>query len=57
MEIQKIQRKEKKSVMLSFRITPSESKYIRENNISPSLLFREALKELILTNKEKEVKK
>jgi len=57
MEIQKIQRKEKKSVMLSFRITPSESKYMRENNISPSLLFREALKELILTNKEKEVKK
>ncbi|MBU0467190.1 MAG: hypothetical protein KKD94_05545 [Nanoarchaeota archaeon] len=46
MKINEIQRKERKSVVLTFRITLEQSKWMKEKNISPSLLFNKALQEI-----------
>lgn len=48
MDKEKIKRsyKEKKSVVLSLRITPSISKWLKENDYSPTGIFYESLKEL-----------
>jgi len=50
MEIQKVKRKPEedvKSVQIGIRTTPVISKWMTENNISPSLVFSEAIKELM----------
>ena len=52
MEIQNIQRKERKNVPLSIRTYKSYSKFMGKNNISPTALFNEALKELIDKKKD-----
>jgi len=45
MEIKNIQRKGKTTVV-SVRTSVENSKWLAENNISPTLLFNEAIKEL-----------
>ena len=45
MEKQNIQRKAKNCV-ISVRTTSDNSKWLAKNNISPTLLFNEAIKEL-----------
>ena len=50
MEIKKIQRDdrpEKAKVSISFRITKTHSDFMRKHNISPTMLFREALNDLM----------
>lgn len=48
MDIKKVQRDrpEKKSIPINLRITPTISKWLRDNKVSPQLLFDEAVKEL-----------
>ena len=48
MEIQNIKKRkiDRKTVILTVRITESESKWLKENEFSPSGLFREALLDL-----------
>ena len=38
--------KEKKSLVLSIRITPTISRWLRDNNYSPTGIFNEAVREL-----------
>jgi len=45
MEIENIQRKAKTTV-ISVRTTLDNSKWLAKNNLSPTLLFNEAIKEL-----------
>jgi|10_taG_2_1085330.scaffolds.fasta_scaffold459854_1 DNA-binding protein H-NS len=47
MEIQNIQRKERKSVAMSIRTYKKYSKFMKENNISPTALFNESVKSLM----------
>ena len=50
MEIQDVQRKKKaeiRSRTITVRTFPSYSKWMKENNVSPSKLFNEALKGLM----------
>ena len=49
MDISKIKRKNgnnKKSVLLTIRVTPKLSKWLKEKEYSPTGIFYEALKEL-----------
>jgi len=46
MELKKIQRKERKDVGVTLRITKNTSEWLKEMNISPQRLFDEAVKEL-----------
>jgi hypothetical protein len=41
---------EKATVMLSIRITPEISKWLKEKNYSPTGIFKEALRELKCPN-------
>ena len=45
MKIENIQRRIPKPLVIHIRITKDESKFMTDKNISPSLLFREALNE------------
>lgn len=50
MEIQKVKRKpreEVKTIQMSIRTTPTISSWMKDNNISPSRVFAEAIKELM----------
>jgi len=47
MDIKKIQKGRVKTLPITIRITPEESAYMKKNRIAPSLLFREALKDLM----------
>lgn len=47
MEIKNIQRNERKSIRINIMIYPSISKWMKENNISPTALFDEASKEMM----------
>ena len=47
MEIQNIQRKERRSVSLSIRTTKRVSEWMTEKNVSPTKLFNESVKELM----------
>lgn len=47
MELQDVQNKEKKEIAMTIRITHSKRKWLRDNDISPSMLFNVALNELI----------
>ncbi len=53
MEIQNIQRKETRSVPISIRTYKRFSEWMKENNISPSALFNEAIKDLMRKGKKK----
>ena len=46
MEIKNIQRKNRRNVTISIRTTEEYSKFLKEQNISPTALFNEAVKEL-----------
>jgi len=51
MEIKELQRPERKEVMISVRTFPSYSEWLKENKISPTLLFNKAIEELRKKNK------
>ena len=52
MEIKKVKRMERKDVPISVRTTKKFSEFMRQNDISPSKVFNEAVNELYLkTNK------
>lgn len=51
MEIKNIQRRERKGKPITIRTYPSYCKWMSENNVSPTLLFNEALKELMKKGK------
>lgn len=54
MEIKNIQKNpERKSVVMTIRTTKNGSKFMKDNDISPTLLFNEALKELMKKTKTK----
>jgi hypothetical protein len=47
MDIEKIKkRRSEKSIVISIRVTPDISKWLRENDYSPTGIFYEALKDL-----------
>lgn len=45
--IKELQRKERKSIKLGLRIKPSESAWLKKNNVSPQQLFDSALEDLM----------
>jgi len=49
MEINKVKKKKKKpkKVMISLLISPEVSKWMSKKNVSPTLLFNEAVEELM----------
>jgi len=47
MEIQDVQKKELRTKMVSIRTFPTYCEFIKENKISPSLVFNNAIKDLI----------
>ena len=47
MELKDLQRKERKTIPLALRIKKSQSKWMKEKNISPQALFDKALEELM----------
>ena len=51
MELNEIQKKELRSKVITIRTYPSYSSWMKENNVSPSILFNKALEELM--NQEK----
>lgn len=52
MELKDITKKfERKNIGMTIRITKSNRKYMKENNISPQLLFDMALKEFMEKSK------
>jgi len=51
MNIEKLKKEERKSKTITLRTFPSYSKWMRKNNISPTKVFNETIKELM--NKEK----
>ena len=55
MDINKIKRKNnhRKSVLLTIRVTPKLSKWLKEKDYSPTGIFYEALKELGYKEEEK----
>jgi hypothetical protein len=55
MDINKIKRKNRnsrKSVLITIRITPKMSKWLKEKDFSPTGIFYEALKDLGYENEE-----
>jgi len=49
-EIEKVKKKdpeEMKSVRMQIRTTPKISKWMKKNNVSPSLVFEKAIEELM----------
>lgn len=52
MELEQIQHKEEfKTARMQIRTTPSKSKWMKDNKVSPSLLFDVALTEFMEKNK------
>ena len=47
MEIKNMKRTERKTVSIGIRTFPKYSKWMKEQNISPTALFNEAVKELM----------
>ena len=59
MRLKDVQRTDTKDVILTVRVNREDAEWLKGNNISPSLLFSEALKELkgqVNTHKEAEDK-
>lgn len=46
MNIENLTRIERKTLRIGVRIKPSQNKWIREKNYSPTAIFQEALKDL-----------
>lgn len=46
MELEEVQNNKRKDVIMTIRTTRENSKWMKENHISPSLLFDKALEEL-----------
>ena len=46
MKLKEVQKEDVKDVVVTARITKNDSKWLKENNVSPSLLFEKALEEL-----------
>jgi len=53
MEIKNIKKKETRSVKITIRTYPKSSKWMKDNEISPSALFNEAVKELTASTKRR----
>jgi len=56
-DIEKVRKKdpdEMKSVRMQIRTTPKISKWMKKNNVSPSLVFEKAIEELMRKEKEGE---
>jgi hypothetical protein len=54
MDINKIKRKKRKrTVLVSIRITQEASKWLKENNYSPTAIFNEAMKDLGFRDEDK----
>ena len=51
MEIKNVKKEERKKVTITLRTYPSYSKWMKENEVSPSKVFNEAVKELIAKKK------
>ena len=51
MKKQDVQKKERKSVSISIRTYPKYSKWMKDNEVSPSKLFNKAVEELMEENK------
>ena len=47
MEIKDIQKKELREKVITIRTYPSYSSWMKENSVSPSILFNKALEELM----------
>lgn len=47
MDIQNIQRKDRKNVRVNLKTTKQVSKWMKDKNISPQALFDESVKELM----------
>jgi len=47
MKIEEVQKKQRRSVIISVRTFPAFSKWMKVNKISPSKLFNKALEELM----------
>lgn len=47
MEIKDVQRIERRSIPVTIRILPSVSKFLKENNVSPTIVFDKAVEELM----------
>jgi hypothetical protein len=54
MELEEVQKDTKKDVILTIRTTRKNSKWMKDYNVSPSLLFEKALEELIEKTKKEE---
>lgn len=55
MDIKKVKKKNAenmKSVRMQIRTTPKISKWMKKNNVSPSLVFDKAIEELMKKDKE-----
>jgi len=51
MDKKDIQRRERKSISVSIRITKRNSKFMKDNNISPNALFDKVIEELMSKDK------
>lgn len=47
MEIKDVQKKERLTKIMSIRTTPKVSEWMNKNNVSPTVLFNKAVKELM----------
>ena len=56
-DIQKLQRKEKKTMTISIRIKPQLSKWLNKEKLSPTAIFETACKELGYEQKWNQAKK
>lgn len=54
MELEEVQKDTKKDVILTIRTNRKNSKWMKDYNVSPSLLFEKALEELIEKTKKEE---
>lgn len=52
MNIKNVKKRELKNVSMTIRTTKSKSKWMKEFGVSPSMVFDEAIKELIEKQKE-----
>lgn len=54
MEINKVKRKPNKTIQIGLKISAEESTWMKENDISPTAVFKEALKELMEDDEDAE---
>ena len=49
-KIEEVKRDRKKNVIMSIRTTEEISKWMKENDVSPSLVFHRAVEEMMVEN-------